>query len=134
MTFKDSSEGTTHYYGDGCGEPAHNMSTPKKTWEKEARKLAETLLSGIQYNDSRDSPEWRVLVLDSAVAYINTYTHNILTTREAETTTFTALPGKDEYWGPWDICDSCKDEQIANSNFCRKCGKKRATTNPEETV
>jgi len=24
MPFKDTPEGTTHYYGDGCGEPAHN--------------------------------------------------------------------------------------------------------------
>jgi hypothetical protein len=27
--FKDTLEGTTHSYNDGCGEPAHN--TPKKT-------------------------------------------------------------------------------------------------------
>ena len=24
MPFKDLKEGTTHYYGDNCGEPAHN--------------------------------------------------------------------------------------------------------------
>lgn len=24
--FKDKKEGTTHYYGDCCGEPAHNMT------------------------------------------------------------------------------------------------------------
>ncbi len=22
--FKDTKDGQTHYYGDGCGEPAHN--------------------------------------------------------------------------------------------------------------
>lgn len=25
--FKETSEGSTHYFGDGCGEPAHNAPT-----------------------------------------------------------------------------------------------------------
>lgn len=33
MPFKDLPEGQTHYYNDGCGEPAHN-DTPKQ-WEIE---------------------------------------------------------------------------------------------------
>ena len=24
MPFKDTKSGSTHYYNDGCGEPAHN--------------------------------------------------------------------------------------------------------------
>ena len=31
--FKDLPEGQTHYYNDGCGEPAHNQ--PTQTWQEE---------------------------------------------------------------------------------------------------
>lgn len=34
--FKDTNEGSTHYYGDGCGEPAHNnMDTKKENYKRE---------------------------------------------------------------------------------------------------
>jgi len=30
MPFKDTKEGQTHYFGDNCGEPEHNMSNVEK--------------------------------------------------------------------------------------------------------
>ncbi len=33
MPFKETKEGQTHYYGDNCGEPAHNQ--PMNNLQKE---------------------------------------------------------------------------------------------------
>lgn len=34
MPFKDTKEGETHSYNDGCGEPAHNSKLPKEIEER----------------------------------------------------------------------------------------------------
>lgn len=41
MSFKDTQEGQTHSYGDGCGEPAHNKSTLSHTIEEIEKALLE---------------------------------------------------------------------------------------------
>ena len=41
MPFKDLPEGQTHSYNDGCGEPAHNPTTPDPI--EGANKLAEDI-------------------------------------------------------------------------------------------
>mgnify|MGYP001568428173 FL=1 len=34
MPFKDTKSGSTHYYNDGCGEPAHNDNDLREEFEK----------------------------------------------------------------------------------------------------
>mgnify|MGYP001597742060 CR=1 FL=1 len=45
-----------------------------------SRKLAQTLLGGIQYGDGRDNPEWRLKVMNGAEAYIDDFLKDTLST------------------------------------------------------
>jgi hypothetical protein len=38
MPFKDTKEGSTHFYGDGCGEPEHNPMQCKYCEKEKAGK------------------------------------------------------------------------------------------------
>lgn len=38
MPFKDTKDGQTHSFNDGCGEPEHNSGTESKPWSCEKHK------------------------------------------------------------------------------------------------
>ena len=68
--------------------PCHKESPVSQTVDglpsgegvSKSRKLAQTLLGGIQYGDGRDNPEWRLKVMNGAEAYIDDFLKDTLST------------------------------------------------------
>jgi hypothetical protein len=49
MPFKDTKDGQTHYYGDGCGCPEHNKPKEQendKGWEEKIREILAVYFDG----------------------------------------------------------------------------------------
>jgi predicted RNA-binding Zn-ribbon protein involved in translation (DUF1610 family) len=40
------------------------------------------------------------------------------------TTTVTMERDKDEYWGYWKTCDTCKNSMRASAIYCPTCGRR----------
>ena len=85
-------------------------SLPSGEGVSKSRKLAQTLLGGIQYGDERDNPEWRLKVMDGAEAYIDDFLKDSLSTLVKEMEGLISQ-----------LCE-CQfpDEQM---NRCRNCKK-----------
>lgn len=72
--FKDSSEGTTHFQEDGCGEPAHNTIRDEESWEKDFK--SKFVHKG---EDGDDPPQkWAWTIMSSFPIEVMAFIRNLL--------------------------------------------------------
>lgn len=95
--FKDTKQGETHSYNDGCGEPAHNPKLPQHIEKRLVEILDETLIDGGYKLDSDTSNHDNWFTEEEAKLRIKSFIATIL---EEERERVMKILDKHRAWKP----------------------------------